>query len=474
MSGGMRTPSAAPAGSGPSPKEIARLIEHLRTQLDELDRREANLNRQFVSLDNERRAIRLSAQQSEQQAELRTKELDAREDAVGTREAAANVRESELNSLGTTLSETQARLESQRASLREDVAREFAAERDELIELRRQHELRDAALNEREATVTQSGIDLEKRTRLHEDHLTKLRGEIAEQRSELDRTRQRQRTWSLQVDESIRFRLAQLRRFRELLDQRERSFDTECELQRTQRESTERELARQRDALAVERVALAKEAATQQSEIRRQQDMLTAHSENLDGRRQRLDKLRDELEATHQESLEMRMAVEQAFAEVARDVDEATAQERVQTARSNLFEYYRDLRESLNQRRHETEDAQRQLQEMRDNYREERDEQLQRLADREDELLNRQRILADEAARAAAHEAEWQAAQEGWRENRLEAERVIRDLIHQLERSVGPPEEGWAVSSAHSIVPLAPDGYGHGFGTDAQRDSAAA
>lgn len=465
MSGGMRTPSA-PAEGVPSPKEIARLIEHLRTQLDELDRREANLNRQFVSLDNERRAIRLSGQQSEQQAELRTKDIDAREDAVGSREAAANVRETELETLGRELSEKQSTLDLQRFNLREEVAREFAAERDELIELRRQQDVREAGLNEREATVTQQGIDLEKRTRLHEDHLARLRGEISQQRSELERTRQRQRTWSLQVDESIRFRLSQLRRFRDLLDQREHSFDTECELHRTQKESVERELTRHRDAIATERVALTKEAETQQAEIRRQQDMLTAHSENLDGRRQRLDKLRDELEATHQESLEMRMAVEQAFAEVARDMDETTAQERVQTARTNLFEYYRDLRESLNQRRHEVEDSQRQLQEMRDSYREERDDQLQRLADREDELLTRQRMLADETSRAAAREAEWLVAQDDWRESRLEAERIIRDLIHQLERAVAPPEEGWAVSSAHSIVPLAPEGYGQSLGDD--------
>jgi hypothetical protein len=88
------------------------------------------------------------------------------------------------------------------------------------------------------------------------------------------------------------------------------------------------------------------------------------------------------------------------------------------------------------------------------------------LADREDELLTRQRMLADESSGAAAREAEWQAAQEGWRESRLEAERVIRDLIHQLELSVAPPEEGWAVSSAHSIVPLAPDSYGQSLGSD--------
>ena len=56
-------------------QQATRLMEHLRKQLEELDRREANLNRQLIAFDNERRGLKLLAQQLETQATHREQQL---------------------------------------------------------------------------------------------------------------------------------------------------------------------------------------------------------------------------------------------------------------------------------------------------------------------------------------------------------------------------------------------------------------
>ncbi|MCH8138511.1 MAG: hypothetical protein IH926_06105, partial [Proteobacteria bacterium] len=68
----------------------------------------------------------------------------------------------------------------------------------------------------------------------------------------------------------------------------------------------------ERERLRDERRNWDQERQAQSAELRRQQDMLELHAENLEGRRERLDRLRAELEETHNSTLEMRIAVEEA------------------------------------------------------------------------------------------------------------------------------------------------------------------
>jgi len=434
-------------------REVGRLMEHLRGQLEELDRREANLNRQLVSFDNERRAMRLAAQQAEQQAEQRAELLNEREQAVAARENECQTQEAETLEQRTAIAAAEETLASDRATFREQVIGEFAAERESLEASKQSHDQREAAIAAGEASLAQQGIDLEKRTRFHEEHLNRLRREVAEQKSEVERERQRLRTWSNQVDDSIRFRLAHIRKFRDLLDRREQSLETEAEILREQRESMERDLARQHQEAAAEEAALIADSEKRQADFRSQQDLLTLHSENLEGRRQRLDKMRDELDQSHQDALELRMAAEQVHAEVVQATDAQAAQDRIQAARESLFEYYRDLRESLTQRRQEADDAQRSLQAKRDEFHAERDAQIQRIAEREQQISLRERQSAELNSENSVRETTWIAAREGWREDQLEAERVIRELLQQLEAAVAPEDQAWPTGSAFGSGP---------------------
>jgi chromosome segregation ATPase len=79
-------------------QHAGRILEHLRVQLAELDRREQNLNSQLSAMDQERRSLRLWSQQFTDDAERREEELRAREIKLAEREAASDAYSAEVES----------------------------------------------------------------------------------------------------------------------------------------------------------------------------------------------------------------------------------------------------------------------------------------------------------------------------------------------------------------------------------------
>jgi len=442
-------------------QQATRLMEHLRKQLEELDRREANLNRQLIAFDNERRGLRLLAQQLETQSAHREQELTAREEEVLNRESACNSRTTELDATEQRLELERTTLETDRAELREQLEQELAGERDELRVAREQLETREADLQSREAVLEQGHVDLDKRTRLHEDHLARLRSELSAERAQLERDTARRRVWADELEQTSTLRLRQIRKLRSLLDRREASLLSEAELVREQHEASTQDAARQQELVAREQEQLAQAIEEHARDVERHQEMLNLQAENLEGRRLRLDRLRDELDEERQETLESRLVVEQVYSQTVHALDVAAAQERVQTARTKLFDHYRELRESLTRRRQECEQAQRQLAERRDGFQSERDEQLQRVAEREEQLAARQLEMANQTEEFSQRESQFAGARERWRQDRLEAERVIRKLLHELEQGAETSlarSHMQAISSAGGrVVPLPPE-----------------
>ncbi len=446
-------------------QQAARLMEHLKKQLEELDRREANLNRQLIAFDNERRSLRLLSQQVEAESAHREQQLATREEEVAAREATSAARASELEALEKHLGERERTLEQQRLDLRASVEQELASQRAELIEQSAEIARREAAVQAQLDEIDQSVVDLEKRRRLHEDHLARLRAEIATERASFERETAQRRIWLAEQDHVSSLRLAQLRRVRGLLDRREASLAAEAGLLREQEAAAIESIAREREALQRDQEELARAVEEHARDVERHEEMQTLQAQNLEGRRQRLDRLREELDQERQELLESRLVVEQVFSQTVHALDVPAAQERVQTARSKLFEYYRELREALTRRRQDCESAQRQLVERRDAFQLERDEQLQRVAEREEELENQGLSLTQRAREFAAREREFAQARERWRRERLEAEQVIRSLLSELEQqqpAVSAPSAAADPQSAGSrIVPLPPDEFVH-------------
>lgn len=84
-----------------------------------------------------------------------------------------------------------------------------------------------AGLDLRETELSRREVDFRKRTQLHEQHLEKVRHELKEQRTQLEKKRQQQRVWVEQIEASIRLRMTQLRKFRDLITAREQALDDE-------------------------------------------------------------------------------------------------------------------------------------------------------------------------------------------------------------------------------------------------------
>src|SRR6188768_1248911 len=98
-------------------QQATRLMDHLKKQLEELDRREANLNRQLIAFDNERRGLKLLAQQLEAQSTHREQQLATRDEEVLARESSCDARVREIEAQEQQLDEQRAALETEREAL---------------------------------------------------------------------------------------------------------------------------------------------------------------------------------------------------------------------------------------------------------------------------------------------------------------------------------------------------------------------
>src|SRR5690606_5417795 len=128
----------------------------------------------------------------------------------------------------------------------------------------------------------------------------------------------------------------QLLKARDRLAQREESLERERHLIDDLRRSLHARDSEQQQRWTEDRQAWEQEQAAHQADIRRQQDMLALHARNLEARRARLDHLRDDLEQTHRQTLEIRLAVEQLWAQLSQSFGEESSRKRIEQSRSDL------------------------------------------------------------------------------------------------------------------------------------------
>ena len=463
-SGGATEENRAPA-QGDAPLNAGRIVEHLRAQLSELDRREQSLNAQLSSLDQEQRLFRLRVREFEEEVRERTDALETADERVAAREKLLSERLTVVDNQEQELTRQRVEFERERAELKHTLASEIADDRRQITinreqlaasktaheeavelwhreskqqadELEARRQTVNAELDERQQHVEREEIDLAKRTRFHEDHLTRFRGELDEQRVELEQDRQKLRIWKEQVEQSIRLRIAHVRRFRDLIEQREESLARGEQALETARLHAEQDLLTQREQLAREQEALEQERVRDRSDARRQQELMRSHSRALDERRKKLDALREEIEQTQRQTLEQQMQLEQARAGFVDEAGQEEAGHRLEQSRKGLLDFHRQLAESMEQRRQEFLAAQRQLQERRIEFRDERETVVLRLTEREGEVERRELRLQSQIVGLHEREHRWQQLRERWRQEKLHAEEIIRALVEQLETAL--------------------------------------
>ena len=455
-------------------QHAGRILEHLRTQLAELDRREQNLNSQLSSMDQERRSLRMWSSQFTEDAERREQELRAREIKLAERESAHDAYTAEVESRERSLAAEWETLAAARAAMKSELAQEIETERRELSEGQRRLDIdsrqqqrresefehsqalqlenqrremeairidRLGEIERRDADVTRREIDVEKRARFHEDHLDRVRRDLAEQRRDLERERQRQRVWIEQVEESIRLRLIHVRRYRDLVAQREQSVEHERELHLQSKQVSENEILGIRRLLQEQWLAFDQEKAAQLAELERRSADLTQRQAALEIKSQTVEQLRSEVDLANQDLLEQRVIVTQVRAALDQTFGQHEIETQMEQMQARLHERWRQVRESLVEQRDEIETARQSLQRLRDEFRNERELLTTWVGQREYQLRAVEDDLTRERSLAQETENHWSAARERWREEKIEAENIIRGLLLQLEMMVaGAPQ----------------------------------
>ncbi|SFJ27642.1 coiled-coil domain-containing protein [Planctomicrobium piriforme] len=311
-----------------------------------------------------------------------------------------------------TLRDEQAKLNQQWAEHRKSERRQHL---EELEELSRD---RLGKLDQREVELERREIDLQKRFRLHEDHLNNARRELATHRSTIAVEQQQHRNWVEQVEQSVRMRLGQMRRFRDLLTQREHSLAEEQELFVQQRREVEGQLALQREGLVSERQQFMEMRERERQLLDEHQQRLNDEAGLLTATRGRLDTFSEQL-GPLLESL-----IQPPFPAAEGETPPVDRQQPLE-----------DLLTLLSQQRAEFDLARKQFADLDRTRRQEESAFIHWIEIREASMREREANFQGQLEELIIREQACQAEREQWQRERIEVEQVIRNLVQQIEQA---------------------------------------
>ena len=420
------------AGDDSAPRfqgRAAQFMEQLVADVKFLDAREAELQRQAERLEVDRLAFR--QQQAHQRDDIR-RDLHLLQE----QQSVMALRQRELELHVAALAAAERQLETDRQAWRSALLEEMEAERTELLNLRNQlSEEREAVaqLQAQRQEFQRERVLLENRLRFQQEHLDKVRAELEQAQNEFRAERQRERQQLEDDTLQIQRQQQQLRIYRATLDELARAVDREHDTVLKCREAWSSTVDGDRQAVQAERELWDQERQRQRTELHRQQELLIQQGEQLEGRRLRLERLRAEMEDTHRITLELRLAVEETWAQVAHaSGSEEQARVQVEQARQALVLYYQQLHIALEDHRRELSEQQARFDEQRSDFHEERQTVLHWLNERDERLRAEEARQLVAATELTHRDAAWREARDHWLAEKLEAERVIRNLVNQL------------------------------------------
>lgn len=273
---------------------------------------------------------------------------------------------------------------------------------------------------------------IEQRIRFQQDHLEKSRAEFEQAQNEHRHQRQVERQRIEEAGIVLIRRLRQIELYRSSIDEREKSLDREQELFERTQKAIANTVDLDRLAFQAERESWVQERQIQQADLRRQKEAMATLAENLESRRTRLDKLRAELEETHRATLEMRLAVEEAWAQLTQSSTQDEARQRVEQTRESLVGYYQQMHDSLEIQRREQFEAISKFERQRAEFAEERQKLTDWFAARDEELREGEERLKAAGIEASSNQAHWLATRDRWLQEKSEAEKLIRRLLTSL------------------------------------------
>lgn len=421
--------------------QAQQIAEHLQQRYADLHRREQRLHVQLADLDQERRTIRMWVADCEADLQQRDVDLLQRNADCNDRESSCLALEHEMQSRKAELLRQESELQHIQDRWRDEWELERQTLQQELDQQRLQlqnDQAHFALVKEGQlADIQQERSLLLNRIRFQEDHLQKLRREFEAIQAAFHLERQRAQSTIVETDAQIQRRQAHLDRQRAVLEERDAAVQRQYNLLNKMRRAELESLALDRQRFEAEQHDWQLIHETQHAELERKNEILQSHAENLEARQSRLEQLRLELEATNGKTMEMRLAVEEACAQLAQAVGPEVARQRIEAAQLALSQHHRQARETLIRHRQELEQFQRSVLLQRDEFRTEQQTLTEWISQRDEELQFRAENFQAEQAAAIAREQSWQQARERWLQEKLEAEAVIRDLLRRVEQQPG-------------------------------------
>ena len=200
------------------------------------------------------------------------------------------------------------------------------------------------------------------------------------------------------------------------------------------------ELLRDRQSLEenqrAERERLDQQRNLMLAELDTQRQALQRRSEQVDRSKAALDEVRDELQHLHRETLEIRLATEELWAELSGSAPPAALVRSLGRIRTQLAEHYRQANEKLTAERDELETFRKELRELAAHLAEEKQQFDRWAADGRHEVEEQAERLMARQDELERNEADLREQGRQWQIERLEQQQEIRRLRAELAQRV--------------------------------------
>lgn len=428
--------------------DAGRIFEQMRSRLMELETREKTLRKKETELATETQKVSQWQKQLESDLYNRKREIEERErqlqqdlveaeherDKLEQRTQQIHEDEStareRLDRLQKDLESAEAELETQRQKHSAEMAERETALQEELAS--RQQEF-DQQCEEQLAELKKQQLMTTKRITFQEQHLEKSRHEFESERTHQQQEYQSGRSQIEELTQQQLMRRQQLKRLRELIDLRAHSLHREEELIRES-------LLRQKSLLHQEATQFA--AASQErtrreqakrDELQRRYDELVMRERQVISRTERLEALRYELDLTHKENLELRISLEEIWADVCDQLGGEEANRRVEAHRAMLAAQYESREAAIVEDFLRLQQYRTEIQQMQQKLAEERLENAGDSTQWHEDLELQESKLNEKQTQLMVLYSEVEDQQTQWERKQIDAEKMIQQLVEELE-----------------------------------------
>ncbi|MDB4731537.1 hypothetical protein OAF74_01735, partial [bacterium] len=396
----------------------------LEQEISEWDARKTELIEQFeLSLQQKREELdtQVVARSQAIEEELRQAQRSLEEKLVAEKEILLRERRSLRDELSKELEEDKNALKAawqehnlvkrEQERLNDEWSEQRTVERSKIFaEMEDVKKEKLSALDQREKNLQRREIDLQKRSQLHEIHLQRVRDDLKSQKTENEKQRQQQQVWKEEVERGIRHRLSHMKRFRDLMTQREECLADEQKIFLQTRRTIERDAVRAREQFLRDR------------ESWQQQQTLTA--EHLKNQEMRLREEYVKTSESHQRVAELADELE----EIIHKASISSSDYSPQTTR-----HLNGLLGILGRQKREADESIQSLQQQLLEMRTEGAELSSWVEERDDLVSQREQQFRESIEALETREEEFAVARDEWNQDRMQAEHVIRELVVQLE-----------------------------------------